>query len=79
VLKGCRFRSAEDVTVAVMQWSQQWPSGSTHMGIVFNSLYFFAHNNPQTSKLQRLACLGITGAMRMAPTAAIEVLLGLFI
>jgi len=29
------------------------------------------------SKLQRLACLGITGAIRMAPTAAIEVLLGL--
>jgi hypothetical protein len=29
------------------------------------------------SKLQRLACLGITGAMRTAPTAAIEVLLGL--
>jgi hypothetical protein len=29
------------------------------------------------SKLQRLACLGITGAMKTAPTAAIEVLLGL--
>jgi hypothetical protein len=28
------------------------------------------------SKLQRLACLGITGAMRAAPTTAIEVLPG---
>jgi hypothetical protein len=29
------------------------------------------------SKLQRMACLGITGAMRTAPSAAMEVLLGL--
>jgi hypothetical protein len=29
------------------------------------------------SKLQKMACLGITAAMRTAPTAAIEVLLGL--
>jgi hypothetical protein len=29
------------------------------------------------SKPQRLACLGITGAMKRAPTAAVEVLLGL--
>jgi hypothetical protein len=29
------------------------------------------------SKLQRLACLGKTGAMRTAPTAAIGVFLGL--
>jgi hypothetical protein len=29
------------------------------------------------SKLQRMACLGITGAMRTAPAAAMEVLLGL--
>jgi hypothetical protein len=29
------------------------------------------------SNLQRMACLGITGAMRSAPTAAMEVLLGL--
>jgi hypothetical protein len=28
------------------------------------------------SKLQRLVCLGITGAIRMAPTAPVEVLLG---
>lgn len=31
----------------------------------------------QLSKVQRLACMGITGAIRTAPTAAIEVLLGL--
>jgi hypothetical protein len=29
------------------------------------------------SKLQRMACLRITGAMKTAPTAAIEVLIGL--
>jgi hypothetical protein len=29
------------------------------------------------SELQRMACLGITGAMKTAPTAAIEVLFGL--
>jgi hypothetical protein len=34
-------------------------------------------NQAKLSKLQRLACLGGTGAMRTAPTAAIEVLLGL--
>jgi hypothetical protein len=31
----------------------------------------------KTSKLQRMACLGILGAMRTATTAAMEVLLGL--
>jgi hypothetical protein len=31
----------------------------------------------ELSKLQRVACLAITGAIRTAPTAAIEVLLGL--
>jgi hypothetical protein len=31
----------------------------------------------ELSKLQTVACLGITGAIRTAPTAAIEVLLGL--
>jgi hypothetical protein len=31
----------------------------------------------ELSKLQRMVCLGITGAMRPAPTAAMEVLLGL--
>jgi hypothetical protein len=33
--------------------------------------------SPELSKLQRMACLGITGAMKTAPTAAMEVLLGL--
>jgi hypothetical protein len=37
----------------------------------------FRTNRAELSKLQRMACLGITGAMRTAPTAAIEVLLGL--
>jgi hypothetical protein len=31
----------------------------------------------ELSKLKRMACLGITGAIRTAPTAATEVLLGL--
>src|SRR5690606_34630791 len=31
----------------------------------------------QLSKLQRYACLGITGAIRTTPTASMEVLLGL--
>jgi hypothetical protein len=31
----------------------------------------------ELSKLQRMACLGIAGAMRIAPTAAMEVLFGL--
>jgi hypothetical protein len=31
----------------------------------------------ELSKLQRVACLGITGAIKTTPTAAMEVLLGL--
>jgi hypothetical protein len=31
----------------------------------------------ELNRLQRMACLGITGDMRTAPTAAMEVLLGL--
>jgi hypothetical protein len=31
----------------------------------------------ELNKLQRMACLGITAAMRTAPIAAMEVLLGL--
>jgi hypothetical protein len=37
----------------------------------------FKMSQARLSKLQRLACLGVTGAMRTAPTAAIEVFLGL--
>jgi hypothetical protein len=37
----------------------------------------FKTSRAELSKLQKLACLGITGAMRTAPTAAIQVLLGL--
>jgi hypothetical protein len=34
-------------------------------------------NRTELSKLQRLVCLAITGAMKTTPTAAMEVLLGL--
>jgi hypothetical protein len=34
-------------------------------------------SHAELTKLQRMTCLGITGAMRTAPRAAIEVLLGL--
>jgi hypothetical protein len=37
----------------------------------------FRPSRAELSKQQSLACLGITGAMRTAPTAAIEVLLKL--
>jgi hypothetical protein len=37
----------------------------------------FKTSQAELGKLQRMACLGITGAMRTAPTAAMEVLLGL--
>jgi hypothetical protein len=37
----------------------------------------FNRSRAELNKLQRLACLGITRAMRMAPTAAIEVFLRL--
>jgi hypothetical protein len=33
--------------------------------------------NQRLNKLQRMACLGITGAMKTTPTAAIEGLTGL--
>jgi hypothetical protein len=36
----------------------------------------FKTSQAELRKLQRMACLGITGAMRTAPTAAMEVLLG---
>jgi hypothetical protein len=36
----------------------------------------FETSRANLNKLQRLACLGITGAMRAAPTSANEVLLG---
>jgi hypothetical protein len=40
-------------------------------------IYCMETSQAELSKLQRMACLGITGAMRMAPTAAMEILLGL--
>jgi hypothetical protein len=37
----------------------------------------FKTSQVELNRLQRMACLGITRAMRTAPTAAMEVLLGL--
>jgi hypothetical protein len=37
----------------------------------------FKTSQAELSKLERVACLGITGEMKTAPTAAMEVLLGL--
>jgi hypothetical protein len=37
----------------------------------------FKTSQAELSKLQRVACLGITGAIKTTPTAAMEVLLGL--
>jgi hypothetical protein len=37
----------------------------------------FKRSQAELSKLQRVACLGITGAIKTAPTAVMEVLLGL--
>jgi hypothetical protein len=37
----------------------------------------YGTSRAELSKLQRMACLGITGAIRTAPTAAFEVPLGL--
>jgi hypothetical protein len=41
-----------------------------------NCLYGDECSKDKMSKLQRLACLGITGAMKPAPIPAAEVLLG---
>jgi hypothetical protein len=49
------------ITYAAMIW---WPRLKYKM------------NQAKLNKFQKLACLGITGAMRMVPTAAIEVFLG---
>jgi hypothetical protein len=37
----------------------------------------FKTSKAELSKLQRMACLGIDGSMKTAPTTAIEVLIGL--
>jgi hypothetical protein len=50
------------ITFACLVW---WPSCQT------------ASTEERLSRVQRLACLGITGAMRTTPTAAMEALLGL--
>lgn len=45
--------------------------------VVWWSKVKFETSKTELNKLQRMACLGITGAMRTTPTEAIEVLLGL--
>jgi hypothetical protein len=60
-LKGHRLGSDEDIKATVLQWFQQQPKefsvegihwlvhqwdASTPMVTIFNSLYFFAQNNP---------------------------------
>jgi hypothetical protein len=49
----------------------------TYAATVWWHMVKYSTSWAELSKLQRMACLGITGAMSTAPTAAIEVLLGL--
>jgi hypothetical protein len=49
----------------------------TYAAIVWWPRVKFRTSRAELSKLQIMTCLGITGAMRAAPTATIEVLLGL--
>jgi hypothetical protein len=49
----------------------------TYATIVWWPRVKFKTSKAELSKLQTMACLGITGAMITAPTAAMEVLLGL--
>jgi hypothetical protein len=49
----------------------------TYAGMIWCPRVEYKTSQVKLSKLQRLACLGITGAMRTGPTAAIEVLLWL--
>jgi hypothetical protein len=49
----------------------------TYATIVWSPRVEFKTSRARLSKVQRLACLGIKGAIRTAPTAVIEVLLGL--
>jgi hypothetical protein len=49
----------------------------TYAATVWWSKVKFKTSKVELSKLQRMACLRITGAMKTAPTAAVEVLIGL--
>jgi hypothetical protein len=49
----------------------------TYAATVWWSRIKYGTSKAELSKLQRMACLGITGAIRTVPTTAIEVLLGL--
>jgi hypothetical protein len=49
----------------------------TYAATVWWTRVKFKTSQAELSKLQRVACLGITGAIKTAPSAAMEVLLGL--
>jgi hypothetical protein len=49
----------------------------TYAAIVWWLRVKFRIRKAELSKMQRMACLGITGATRTTPTAAVEILLGL--
>jgi hypothetical protein len=64
-------------------WDPGWFIGSMsviRLSVTFASLVWWpgcltARAKAKLSKIQRLACLGITGAMRTTPTSAMEVLI----
>jgi hypothetical protein len=49
----------------------------TYVATVWWTRIKFKTSKVELSKLQRMACLGITGAMKTAPMAPTEVLIGL--
>jgi hypothetical protein len=60
-------------------WAVVWPARPivTYAATVWWSGVKLRTNRAELSKLQRMPCLSITWTIRTAPTAAIEVLLGL--
>jgi hypothetical protein len=50
---------------------------NTYAAMIWWSRVEYKNSHAKLSKMQRLVCLRITGAMRTAPTTAIEVLLEL--
>jgi hypothetical protein len=49
----------------------------TYAAVVWWPRFKYKMSQAKLSKFQSLVCLGVTGAMNMAPTAAVEVLMGL--
>jgi hypothetical protein len=49
----------------------------TYTAIVWWPRVKFKRSRAELSKLQRMVCLGTTGGMKTAPTAAVEVITGL--